>query len=332
MINVFTHAGNTHTLKRLSRADKAFANIRTVTYQDVFRELAFPAGTMVFTDFDLLDAREMVIAAAMAVAAQKADPGVRILNHPAYACERYDLLSKMYVRGLSPVSVCRVSDHETPVAFPVFIRSEDGSSGPETGLLHDETEYRAGIEAMRRAGKPSKGRIAVKFEAAADANGYFRKYGVLRIGDRIIPQHIHHSRDWNVKSNGQSRNDALAAEELDYIRDNPHRDQVMQAFDVGNLQFGRADFGCDTGRFVLYEINTNPTFPRFHRGSPARAERRELLRTLIVDAFAAIDSGETARRRIRFEPPQPYRNYVDTKNWAFFSKLALYQRLLQRKR
>jgi hypothetical protein len=332
MINVFVHAGNAHTLKRLTRAGKDFGNIRAVTYQDAFRNLSFPSGTLVFTDFDFLDAREMEIAAAMAVAAKRADTDVRILNHPAHACERYDLLRKMFEIRLSPVSVCRVSDHETPAEFPVFIRSEDGASGPETGLLHNEAEYRAKIAEMREAGKPAKGRIAIKFDATADENGYFRKYGVLRIGDRVIPQHIHYSKDWNVKSSGQSRDEALATEELDYIRDNPHRDRVMEAFDVANLQFGRADFACDKGRFVLFEINTNPTFPRFRRGSSGRAVRRDLLRTQILEAFEAIDSPETRSRRIRFDPPRPYRNYIDTKNWGFFSRMALYQRLLQRQR
>lgn len=330
MIHVFVHAGNTHTLKRLKRGGRPFSIVRAVTYQDAFRSLSFPAGTLVFTDFDFLNPRQMEVAAIMAEAARTADPDVTILNHPAHALERYDLLRAMHAKGLSPVSVCRVNDHDMPQEFPVFIRSEDGARGPETGLLHDAEAYRAKIAEMRLAGKPSKGRIAVKFENTRDGNGHYRKYGVLRIGDRIIPQHIHTGADWNVKSGSQERNDALAAEELAYIRANPHRDQVMQAFDTANLQFGRADFAEVNGRFVLFEINTNPTFPRFGRGSAERSVRRDLLRTQIAEAFEAIDRRESPRRRIRFQPPQPYRDHVDTKSWGLFSRMVLSFRLTLR--
>lgn len=285
---------------------------------------------MIFTDFDLLNAREMEVAAAIAEAARKSDPAVKILNHPAHVLERYDLLRMMHLKGLSPISICRVNDYEQPQDFPVFIRAEDGANGPETGILDDLNAYRAAVSELRENGKPAKGRIAVKFHAQPNRDGYFRKFGVLRIGDRIIPQHVQYSKSWVVKSNKQLRDDERTAEELVYIRENPHRDLVEQAFDVGNLQFGRADFAVDDDQFALFEINSNPTFPRFHLGSPERAERRALLREKIVEAFAAIDHREGYRQMVRFTPPMPYRDYVSVSEWGVMHKLGLYLRLWRR--
>lgn len=315
MINIFVHENNRRTIRRLTKG--GFAGIRAVIYQDVFRALAVPVGTAVFTDLEFLSPLEREVAASMALAIGQAAPGSRILNHPAYACERYELLRRMHASGASPVAVQRLDSGELPQKFPVFIRSEDGCSGPETGLLADVEQYREALAALKRSGKPAKGRIALSYEAVPEPDGYFRKYGVFRVGDHVIPQHILYNRDWVVKSNELGRQQDLVAEELRYMRENPHRKVVMDAFETGELQFGRADFGFRDGQFVLYEINTNPTFPRFRGGSSERSERRELIREQLCQAFASIDDGSQASGRwVPFMPLQPYRRFLETRSWG----------------
>lgn len=332
MINIFIHENNQHTLRRLTRAQGTFANVRPVIYQDVFRQLAVPVGTMIFTDLEFLNPLEIEVAASMARSVEKVAPGTRILNHPSYASERYELLRRMWKKGASPVSVVRLNSGDLPEKYPVFIRSEDGCSGPETPLIENESDYLAAVAALRLGGKPIKGRIAVSYEAEPDADGYFRKFGVFRIGDHIVPQHIHYNRDWVVKSNQLGRKAELVAEELDYIQTNPHKELVRDAFETADLQFGRADFGFKDGAFVLYEINTNPTFPRFKGGSPERAERRDLLRDRLKDAFESIDGKERSRRRIKFMPMTPYRSFMETRSWSAWSRALWRLRLLMRKR
>lgn len=332
MINIFIHENNQHTLRRLTRAQGTFANVQPVIYQDVFRQLAVPVGTMIFTDLEFLNPLEIEVAASMARSVEKVAPGTRILNHPSYASERYELLRRMWNKGASPVSVVRLNSGDLPEKYPVFIRSEDGCSGPETTLIENESDYLAAVAALRLGGKPIKGRIAVSYEAEPDADGYFRKFGVFRIGDHIVPQHIQYNRDWVVKSNQLGRKAELVTEELDYIQTNPHKELVRDAFDTGDLQFGRADFGFKAGAFVLYEINTNPTFPRFKGGSPERAERRDLLRDRLRDAFESIDGKERSRRRIKFMPLTPYRSFMETRSWSAWSKALWRLRLLMRKR
>ena len=142
MINVFIHENNQHTLRRLVGAQGLFRNIRPVIYQDVFRELAVPTGTMVFTDLEFLSPLEVEVAANMARAVEMAVPGTKVLNHPSHACERYELLRRMRKKGSSPVSVVRLHSGDLPEKYPVFIRAEDGCSGPETPLLENEAEGR----------------------------------------------------------------------------------------------------------------------------------------------------------------------------------------------
>jgi len=332
MINIFVHENNQHTLRRLSRAQGSFNNIRPVIYQDVFRRLAVPTGTMVFTDLEFLNPLELEVAASMAQAVVNIAPSTKILNHPSYACERYELLRRMWRKGASPVSVVRLDSGDLPEKYPVFIRAEDGCSGPETKLLENETDFLEAVAILRRSGKPAKGRVAISYEAEPDADGYFRKYGVFRIGEHIIPQHILYNRDWVVKSNQLGRKAELVAEELEYIRTNPHENLVRDAFDTGELQFGRADFGFKNGQFVLYEINTNPTFPRFRGGSPERLQRRDLIRGLLQDAFSSIDGGERSRRLVKFMPLAPYRNFIETRSWSTWSQMLWRLRLVLRKR
>ena len=295
MINIFLHENNWRTIRRLRKDGSHFSNLRPVIYQDVFRTLSVPTGTAIFTDLEFLSPLEREVAASMAMTIQQTVPGTPVLNHPAYACERYELLRRMQRKNASPVTVLRVDSGELPEKYPVFIRAEDGCAGPETGLLENDSDYLAAVAALKRSGKPAKGRIALSYEAEPQPDGYFRKYGVFRIGEHIVPQHILYNRDWVVKSNELGRQAELVAEELRYMRENPHKSMVMDAFETGELQFGRADFGFKNGQFVLYEINTNPTFPRFKGGSVERSERRDLIRELLKQAFNSIDSKERFR-------------------------------------
>jgi hypothetical protein len=332
MINIFIHANNRHTLRRLKVADDISSLFRPVLYQDVFRTMRAPTGTMVFTDMDLLGPRQLEAAASMAEAVRRAVPGTRILNHPAHAAERFELLRRMRAAGKSPVEVARLDGMEAPARYPVFIRAEDGASGPETGLLENREQFDTAVAELRRAGKPVKGRVAISYEAEPDADGFFRKFGAFRIGDHVIPQHIQFNTDWVVKANAPERTEAHIAEEFDYIMDNPHRDLVRDAFDVGNLQFGRADFGFKDGRFVLYEINSNPSFPRFAGGDPAREKRRGHIRALICEALRSIDDGKTGGARVPFLPLDPYRDFQDTRSWSPWATAMFRLRLIRRKR
>lgn len=312
MINIFLHHNNQATFKRLLKTSKGrLSFLRPITYRQVFRDLSFPQGSMIFTDFDYLSAAAIEAAAGMAKAALSASPDTKILNHPSRACERYELLKRLKSAGISDIEVNRIDSGTLPTRYPVFIRSEDGAFGAETPLLECEADYRQAIDDLRAAGKPSKRRVALSYEGEEGQDGFFRKFGAFRVGDRIVPQHLLYKRHWKVKSSARKHNAAFAAEELTYVRDNPDADLIKHAFQLGDLEFGRIDYSFKNGKPVIFEINTNPIFPRLDRGRDERTERRQIIFDRLVTAFQDVDSAETGRTSIRFSFDEPVRKFIE---------------------
>ncbi len=317
MIIYFVHELNQRPARRLvTTARRELPQIRIVTYQSAFRALSFPAGTLMFSDFEFLNGFELMAAAEMAEAALAANASTQILNHPARACERFVLLRRLHAAGVNPTEVTRLDAGERPTRYPVFVRLEDGCWGAETPILQDGEELERALAAFRTGARPMKRRIAVSFEGESDPDGYHRKYGAFRIGAAIVPQHILRSSGWSVKSGRNEYDPRFLSEELAFVRDNPHQDHLLRVADLGDLQFGRIDYGFAGGRPVVYEINTNPTFPRFHGGNPDREERRGIILERLRAAFQAIDSHETTRARIRFTPHVHAQRYIQLHRWG----------------
>ncbi|MDP2063447.1 MAG: hypothetical protein Q8J98_10160 [Phaeovulum sp.] len=322
MIVLFVHEMNRNPARKLlAEARSGLPPIRLVTYQQAFRRLSFPAGTLIFTDFEFLDGFGMMAAAAIAEAALRDNPQTLILNHPCHAAERYPLLRRLHRVGLNPVEITRLDGGDRPARYPVFLRLEDGCLGSETGLITSDEAFDAAIADLRGSGRPLKRRVAVSFESEPDREGLFRKYGAFRIGDQIIPQHILRSADWVVKSAKSELSEAFNAEEFAYVRDNPHAEALMQMSDIGGLQFGRIDYGMVSGHPVIFEMNPNPTFPRFSKRGGDRQERRAIILRAVAAAFAAISSAENGHRRIGFAPPLDARRYIQTSRWGAVSRL-----------
>lgn len=284
--------------KLIRRSGKQLPRMRIITYDAAFRRLSVPRGTLVFTDFDLLTDYELDAAGSIAAAAATAGPDVRILNHPLRATERAAMHRRLNAAGLNPVVVTRIED-EMPRRYPVFIRLQAGCEAPDTGLIANEAEYRRALAALDAAGRPRRGRIAVSYEAAPDADGNFRKYGAFRIGDRIVPQHILRAPGWYVKKSNTAMTPAFAQEELAFVRDNPHRDALMALFDKAGYEFGRADYTLVDGKLVLFEINSNPSFPDLRQGVRQGSARHLLLAETLHKAFRAIDIPASSGR-VRF--------------------------------
>lgn len=294
MINIFVTRKNRYPLRRLLDTWPPFARIlRPVCYDLLFARQVVPPGTCIFTDFDLLNTYEVDAAYRAAAAAQAR--GSRVLNWPNRVAERFELLRLLRSAGLNPVEVTRLDDRLEPTRYPVFLRGEDGSFGPETGLLRDEAAFREAVAALRASGKTLKRRIAVSFEAEQDRDGFFRKYGAFVVGARIVPQHILRRRDWNVKSAGTERDRAFVDEEFAYVRDNPHGDRLAMLAKMAGIEFGRIDYTITVGVITIFEINTNPTFPRFSGGDVRRGERRQIIRDRLAEAFAAVNEDGVER-------------------------------------
>jgi hypothetical protein len=290
--------------------------IASLTYEELFFESSGPVGHYVFTDFDRLSRYEIECAAAFATALARTVPNARILNHPLRALERYPLLIALHKAGINDFTATRLEGGARPPRYPVFIRAEDGYGGPETDVLHDDDAFDAAITELGERGLPLRGRIAVGYNAERHPNGFYEKYGAFNIGGEIIPQHLMRGKSWVVKNHSsnfdwiEARSDddiysaPAVSDELDYVRDNPHRAELAEAFALARIDFGRADYGIVNGRVQIYEINTNPSFPKFGLVD-GRSERRQIIKDRFLHALNAVNTPLVEGGRLRFAGARP---------------------------
>jgi hypothetical protein len=55
---------------------------------------------------------------------------------------------------------------------------------------------------------------------------------------------------------------AMVHEELEYVSQNPHQQQLLNIFEVAQVEYGRIDYAIKNGRVQTWEINLNPTIGR----------------------------------------------------------------------
>lgn len=297
-----------------------------MTYEELFFERAGPIGHYIFTDFDRLTRYELECAASYCVELAKAAPQARILNHPLKALERFPLLLALHEAGINEFSAIRVEGGTYPTSYPAFIRAEDGYGGPETDLIRSAEEYDQAVQSLRDRNLPARGRIAVGYAAEKREDGFFRKYGAFNIGGRILPHHIQRNKawvvkkdivehDWTIQRDHADRITASAiAEEVSYVRDNPHREVLAKAFQIANIDFGRVDYGIVDGRVQIYEINTNPSLPGRMKQDD-RAAIRQMTRPRMLEALALIDKPIGGSGRVRFSDPRPRVHDVRIPRW-----------------
>ena len=317
MIYYVATARFSSTIRRFLKAVPQLRGVLAcLTYEELFFERAGPVGHYIFTDFDRLSRYEIECAASFVAALAKAVPEAGILNHPLRALERFPLLVTLRQAGINGFTATRVECGERPPTYPVFIRAEDGYGGPETDILADDEAFNAALAGLGQRGLPLRGRIAVGYAAERGADGLFRKYGAFNIGGRILPHHIQRNRSWVVKKDiadhewttqrdpADRVTDSAIAEEIAFVRDNPHEQVLAQAFSIAGIEFGRADYGLVNGQVQIYEINTNPSLP-----AEAKTDKRNAVRSItrprMVEAFRALDTPIAARGRIRFAEHQP---------------------------
>jgi hypothetical protein len=217
--------------------------------------------------------------------------------------ERYALLKTLYRKGINSFDVTRLEGGHLPASYPVFVRDEDGTRDVESGLCGSADELMEAIGILRESGKVLKRRIAVEFCAEPDSAGYYRKYGAFNINGTIVPQHLLFSRQWEVKYESSVTSESLADEEFEYIRSNPHRNELLRIFGIANIGFGRIDYGIVDGAIQVYEINTNPHFPWFDSVKDARTRRRQVIQEQLAAAFQAVNISSPKGDPVRFASP-----------------------------
>lgn len=321
MIIVITVAGHAYTFKSFRDGTYGFPApaLRTMTYERLFFATRVPRATYIFTDLDRLAPWELRLAGDVYRRMRKAK--LTCLNNPARAMSRMELLRALHRAGLNSFDVYRADEQPRPNRFPVFLRPEDWhDAGGTPALLEDQAALDAALEDLRRRFVALRGMMVIECCPARYNDTLWCKWGAFRVADRVSVDHIGVEDHWFVKHGDWHKlTDAVVADEHEAVRTNRHAADLMKAFEIGGIEFGRADYGIIGGRPVIYEINTNPSIGYFMRSPiPWRTETRMIARQRLAAALEAIDCKESGSRRLK--PPSPAL-YQGRRLWSFGSRV-----------
>ena len=285
-----------------------------------------PPGSYVFSDLERLTPPDLRAAAELRQRLRAVHPGLPVLNDPARALRRYDLLRLLHGRGINEFTVHRLTD-VVPEAvlrgadgpgeddgpeprFPVYIREESEHTKSLTPLLHSRDEIREAATRLLSEPRqyvtrdlepdtrwyPLEDLIVVEFCDTADADGVFRKYGAFVIGETIIPRAVMCGPDW-VVSDYELFDDAYLQESLDYLATNPHAEFLLDIAHQAGIGYGRFDYAFRHGRPQIWEINTNPGVLHAPDEGEVNLELHRRPAQRVVHALRALDSRPAGRIR-----------------------------------
>jgi hypothetical protein len=306
MINFFVTGAASFCIREyLQMRGAAIADrVNVVEYEELGDLTALPAGPVVFAAVDQIG-RAAADAAAQICDRIAGALGPRaVLNDPRKVLRRFDLLSRLHEGGGNRFKTIRAVDDPCGLRYPVFIREEDQHSGSLTPLLGDRWALERALgEMVFRGLRPSR-LLIVEFCDTSGPDGLFRKYSAMKIGDVILPRHLHISREWVTKSNSNVVDETALDEELTFFEQHPHERWLRQVFETAQIQYGRIDYGIFEGAPQVWEINTNPTLGRrLSRGprapgdalGPRRERNRALAHQWMLEAFRRLDSPPDTR-------------------------------------
>lgn len=295
MIFFVSTAAHSYTTQRL-RHFPGVPRFESYSYDRLFRARRVPTGTWIFTDFDRLGPWELELAARAYRSLKKA--GLIVLNDPATACQRFTLLRRLSQRGYNRFGVWSVEADEWPDRYPVFLRAQSAHRGSFCGLLADRAALEAAIAERIARGVPRRELMIVEYCAEPLREGLFRKLATYRVGSTMVPSLCVHQSTWIAKDGelgiaGQEQYD----DEYRIVEQELFCAELRPAFEIGEIEFGRADFGIVGDRPQVYEINTNPTIGIVKEHPfPVRLAADQLFRAKFAAALGRIDTPAPAKQ------------------------------------
>lgn len=281
----------------------ADARIRILRYEALLNETRFEPGTYVFSTIEEVAPPMACFIDELAFRLGE-QRGVRVFNDPKRVLRRFDLHAELWRQGRSRFRSLRAADDLSEVRFPVFIRSERSHDGSLSPLLHSHQEVETWIGRAIALGRPLHDLMVVEFCETADAAGWYRKYAAFNVGGRIVARSMNYGRHWMLKFADNEFTVAMAEEELEYVRRNPHAQELAEIFAIARTDYGRIDYSIKDGHVQPWEINLNPTIGRGLRPSSRniepelrgiREETKEAFYACFNEAWAAVEEPGTDR-------------------------------------
>lgn len=272
------------------------AAVQVVPYAALPDNPELHVGTYVFSDIERLNDLQRPFLADVCERLGAAR-GVRLLNHPTRSLRRFQLLRRLRDWDINRFDAHPVDAPGQPWRYPVFLRQENEHTGNLSPLLHSKEEVRRHLFNLILDGHQPRDLLVVEFCDTADERGIYRKYSAFRVGDRILPRHVLFSKSW-VQKDLDILEPSHREEIREYVRTNPHEEQLRAVFDLADIQYGRIDYSLLDGAIQVWEINTNPVVMR----PPERYPETSLafhgaFAKAFGEALAAVDT----------RPPSPAR-------------------------
>ncbi len=282
-------------------------SIKAVGYDAIPLDQALEPGVHIFTDFERMLPPERWFARRLHGHIAEHPESYRALNDPTTWTGRFDLLRGLADAGLNDFQVHRLRDLGPQVRFPAFLRWENEHTGSLGSALGSVEEVRARVDkriSRRRMLLRHLLMVVEQVDVRGD-DGMFRKYSAMKIGDHLVPRHVLFSRKWVTKK-PDIVTPELAAEELRFVEEFPHADQVDDVFRRAGMTYGRIDYGMRDGRMQVWEINSNPVIvPLKKRINPLRRPAQDRSAAAIAEALAALIAAAPAGRGTRaFSGPE----------------------------
>lgn len=297
MIHQVVSADNDRTLREFTKhwSPSLGRRLQVVLLEQLAGRHMLPGGTYLFTDLDRLQAGQRALLSQ--VYEQLTAHGVRALNDPGKVLGRYDLLKTLFERGVNSFRAFRLDEVPSDLRFPVFIRTENDHKGAHTQLLDSWEDWEDAMIHLILAGARRETLLTTEFCDTIQRDGVYAMYTAFRIGERIVPRHVYFGSDWLVKGADVSPRWRME-ENWDYLRRNPHGDDLMEIFRIANVEYGRVDYGLLDGAVQVWEININPGYSAGPASDypPSRREMHQHVADDLTRAFEAVDTDSVGTR------------------------------------
>lgn len=296
MIILLTSTGKGHTWRDIVKWPQ-MPRLKRWSYWNIFRRPIIPRATYIFSDFCRLGPWELELASHLYRFLQSA--GMTVLNDPARFKNRYSLLTSLNNAGINDFRVWCPALDEKPDKFPVFLRTQVAHRGPIGDLLQNPQEAQVALEKALAEGYIYADLIFVEYAAQPLPDDTFRKLSAHRIKDQVFMAPGGFSNHWLAKAHDEIGDGPHWPMALHDLEQNIHEEVIRQAFDIANLQYGRADFGLVDGKPQIYEINSNPIIGDIKRvGTPQFQKAYNLRAEKFTTALRKIDTADSLRHVI----------------------------------
>ena len=236
-------------------------DFRVLYYEDLARHKDFARGTYVLSSLDQLSETTADLLCEIYKQLEHVE-GFRFLNHPTKTLQRFDLLTELNRRGLNEFRVSRAVTNHNNLRMPVFLRHERIHEGALSPLLNSDRQIQQAIGRALVQGHKLRDLLVVEFCDTGNDAGYYRKYAAFVVGKNVIPRSLNYGKEWMLKHSQTEFTMPMVLEELDFVRQNPHADQLRKIFELAHVEYGRIDYAIKNGSVQTWEINLNPTIGR----------------------------------------------------------------------